>query len=553
MTQAASRTRSSTALRRVEAYRKRFGAGHIYLACYATVPLALTPDLLYRLWANFQRDPQGEWLEIPWIAVSDLLLSNLCEEVGEELYEMEDGVREVLLKELRSLGETRLKEVAEFVLAYVEPQLNHPDLDTRDLAEVQQWRSLAYLEPEMAARAIAQRLARLDHGDKSEWLRMARVVEPLAEPLVAFRPLVDYTQGMAAFIRGRIPEAKAKLKQALGGDREVTVAGVQLPIPQALRWALQPPPPIVESKPSLVNFLLENSKWLGTGAALLIVMISGIFYWGRSQKKPENATAITSTATPSSPEPSPSGDPISPSATPSQSSPSPTTTPSPTPTNPGASPKSAPPSSPTASPAPSSKAPVSDTSKQKLATPKPNITNKTPVTPIASSPVSSPPIVTPSPSKQPANPPQQNNPPYIQSPQSQTAPQDNNRTQPTTKGTVVAQAPSGKVTAQVESNQSTIIIRDTAGNTLAELQNNGATVDDVKFSPDGAMMAVSSLDNTIKIWAIDGRMIREIKNSSRVTSFDFSSDSRSLIYSLDGKTDSVTMPLPAPNWSPSAL
>ncbi len=83
-------------------------------------------------------------------------------------------------------------------------------------AAVQQWRSLAYIEPEMAARAIAQRLARLDHGDKSEWLRMARVVEPLAEPLVGFRPLVDYTQGMAAFVRGRIPEAKAKLKQALG-------------------------------------------------------------------------------------------------------------------------------------------------------------------------------------------------------------------------------------------------------------------------------------------------------------------------------------------------
>jgi WD40 repeat protein len=141
------------------------------------------------------------------------------------------------------------------------------------------------------------------------------------------------------------------------------------------------------------------------------------------------------------------------------------------------------------------------------------------------------------------NSPQRNNPPYIQPPQSQTAPLDNNRTQPTTKGGVIAQAPSGKVTAQVESNQSTIIIRDTAGNTLAELQNNGSTVDDVKFSPDGAMMAVSSLDNTIKIWAIDGRLIREVKNSYKVTSFDFSSDSRSLIYSLDGRADSITIKL----------
>jgi hypothetical protein len=291
MTQAASRTRSSTALRRVEAYRKRFGAGHIYLACYATVPLALTPDLLYRLWANFQRDPQGEWLEIPWIAVSDLLLSNLCEEVGEELYEMEDGVREVLLKELRSLGETRLKEVAEFVLAYVEPQLNNPDLDTRDLAEVQQWRSLAYIEPEMAARAIAQRLARLDHGDKSEWLRMARVVEPLAEPLVAFGHLVDYTRGMAAFVRGQMAEAKDQLQEALGGNREVEVSGVKLPLPESLREALQPELPAVESKLSWVDLLLRNRRWVGAGAGLLVMVGSGVYWW-RSQNTSDNSTSV---------------------------------------------------------------------------------------------------------------------------------------------------------------------------------------------------------------------------------------------------------------------
>jgi hypothetical protein len=299
MTQAASRTRSSTALRRVEAYRKRFGAGHIYLACYATVPLALTPDLLYRLWANFQRDPQGEWLEIPWIAVSDLLLSNLCEEVGEELYEMEDSVREVLLKELRSLGETRLKEVAEFVLAYVEPQLNHPDLDTRDLAEVQQWRSLAYLEPEMAARAIAQRLARLDHGDKSEWLRMARVVEPLAETLVGFRPLVDYTRGMAAFVRGRSAEAQELLKKALGMNCEVEVAGVRLRLPEEVPSALPSDISMIEPRQSLQMFLLQNSRCLGIGTALLVLSGGGLYWW-QSQKSPIKSSHPTPSVTPSS-------------------------------------------------------------------------------------------------------------------------------------------------------------------------------------------------------------------------------------------------------------
>jgi hypothetical protein len=284
MTQTASRTqaKATVAMRRVESYRKRFGDGHIYLACYAALPLALTPDLLYRLWANFQRDGQGELLEIPWIAVSDLLLSNLCNEVGEELYEMEDVVREVLLKQLRSrpqLGEARLQEVAEFVLAYVEPQLNNPDSDVRDLVEVQQWRSLAYVEPEAAARSIALRLAQLDHWDKSEWLRMARLVEPLSKPLAEFGALADYTRGMAAFVRGRTVEAKEQLRKALGANHDVEVAGVKLTLPTELRSALQPKISTVGPKQSLPSFLLENSRWLGVGTALLVMVGGGVYWW----------------------------------------------------------------------------------------------------------------------------------------------------------------------------------------------------------------------------------------------------------------------------------
>jgi hypothetical protein len=341
MTQVVGRSKATAAVRRVDSYRKRFGVGHVYLACYAALPLALTPDLLYRLWANFQRDTKGELLEIPWIAVSDLLLSNLCEEVGEELYEMENGVREVLLKELRSnpqLGEARLREVAEFVLAYVEPQLKNPDADTRDLAEVQQWRSLAYIEPEMAARSIAQRLARLDHGDKSEWLRMARVVEPLAEPLVAFEPLVDYTRGMAAFVRGRSAEALELLKKALGMNREMQVAGVRLTLPEELRSLLEPEIPRVMQKHSWIDFLLGNRRWVGVGAGLLVVVGSGIYMW---QNPKSSNDAVSNLPMPSansslpSPMPMPSTNPPLPSPTLSPSpSPSPSiiSTPSTSPT-----------------------------------------------------------------------------------------------------------------------------------------------------------------------------------------------------------------------------
>jgi hypothetical protein len=75
---ALSETQSRELMRQIATYRQRFGEGHFYLACHAALPLALTPDLLYRLWANVQSDRHDTHLNIPWIAVSDLLLSGLC-------------------------------------------------------------------------------------------------------------------------------------------------------------------------------------------------------------------------------------------------------------------------------------------------------------------------------------------------------------------------------------------------------------------------------------------------------------------------------------------
>ena len=72
--------RNNIATRRINLFEKRFGKPHLYLAYHAAFPLALTPELLYRLWANFQQDIDGIVLDIPWEAVGDILLSSLCEE-----------------------------------------------------------------------------------------------------------------------------------------------------------------------------------------------------------------------------------------------------------------------------------------------------------------------------------------------------------------------------------------------------------------------------------------------------------------------------------------
>jgi DNA-binding response OmpR family regulator len=230
--------RTEVAQRRIEAFRKRFGEAHLYLAYHAAFPLALTPDLLYRLWANFQRDIHGEILNIPWIAVADLLLSSLCDEVGDELYEMEKEVRNALLSELNAnprFSTERINKLSDFLLAYIRQQLDSPDLDTRDFAQAQKWTALAYVRPTKAAHEIALTLSRLELKEKTEWLRMASLVETFAEPLAGFEPLLIYSRGMANFARGDLESATDQLGKLFVLKGQVEIAGVGLGIPPEVR------------------------------------------------------------------------------------------------------------------------------------------------------------------------------------------------------------------------------------------------------------------------------------------------------------------------------
>jgi hypothetical protein len=185
---------------RIGRFHQRFGDAHLYLAYHAALPLALTPELLYQLWANFQYDCNGDKLGILWFAVSDVLLSGLCEEVGNELYEMDQAIREELLRQLQEhsrFGFDRVREIADFVIAYTELQLNNLDQDTRDLATAQRWSALAHKAPAQAANEIKIALLQLNPDDKSEWIRIAALLEKLKNQLSEFKPLIIYAQAMA--------------------------------------------------------------------------------------------------------------------------------------------------------------------------------------------------------------------------------------------------------------------------------------------------------------------------------------------------------------------
>ncbi|MEH2317871.1 GUN4 domain-containing protein [Nostoc sp.] len=278
-TASSNEARYRIAKRRIESFSKRFGEPHFYLACHAAFPLALTPDLLYRLWANFQQDVNNNLLNIPWIAVADLLLSNLCNEVGYELYEIDWAIRNELLNQLKNnpcFGQQRILQLSDFLLAYMREQLNSSNPDTRDFAQAQKWTALAYAQPHEAAREIASNLASLNIEDASEWIRLTSLVQTLAEPLAGYEPLLVYVSGMKSFTRGNVTEAKNILSQIMDSKDEIHVAGVKLLIPNIAPIEAK----IISQKESTykLNFrqIAQKKNRLLVGLAGLIFGLAGV-------------------------------------------------------------------------------------------------------------------------------------------------------------------------------------------------------------------------------------------------------------------------------------
>lgn len=269
---------NSRTQRSVEAFKNRFGRPHFILACHAALPLSFTPELLYGLWVNFQQDCQGGMLNIPWIAASDLLLSEFCDEVGHQLYEMDRFIRNELLRHLREdpiFGARRVEAIAQFVSSYVQEQSKSDDPDMRDFAQAQQWTALAYTQSEVAAQQLALALSHAYQHDRDDLLRLALIVEALEEPLADFPQLLAYARGMAHLARGDLEAAKAEFDKMDLSNKQLDSAGVTLAIPLKTERATKP------IKRTVIKFNMPRNYWVM--ASVLSAMAWGVSIYLNSQ------------------------------------------------------------------------------------------------------------------------------------------------------------------------------------------------------------------------------------------------------------------------------
>lgn len=225
------------------------GQGHWLLACQAALPLVITPDLLSRLWANFSSTRQGP-VDVPYEAVSDLLLSPLLRKVGGDRFEMDTPIRDALLMSLQAhegLGTHRAHELARFLKAYADKHLQRP-MDRR-LRQLQRWTADAYLQPARLAQELTECLnAYEETRAQAEQLRVAQLVESLAVPLQDYRTLLHYTRGLKAQIYEQGKDDIQRHLSQLSPQPEQEVAGATLRISRSLqaylpRTTAAPPPP----------------------------------------------------------------------------------------------------------------------------------------------------------------------------------------------------------------------------------------------------------------------------------------------------------------------
>ncbi len=243
------------AQRAIDRFAERYGQARLDFACHAALPLALTPDLLYALWFNFNEDVNGLPLNIPWIAVANLLLSPLCQEIGYELYAIEQPIRDVLAQKLidnERFGLGRAQQIAQFLDQYVDRFFISDDLDAQELGQAQRMAAYAFANPQQLVAyldAVYQRPL-----STPQMIRFASLVESVSYPIVnwhtaepetktQFARAQTISESLAAYARGDVATAVSTLQSNFATPADVAIRETAVPLPVDLLGSLTPPPP----------------------------------------------------------------------------------------------------------------------------------------------------------------------------------------------------------------------------------------------------------------------------------------------------------------------
>jgi hypothetical protein len=159
--------------KRVSDFEQKYGYLALCLAYHAALPVAFNAELLHLLRINFFVDPPEN---LPYNAEFELLLSPLCREIDEGLYEIEPEIRDILLEGLQSIDAgKRVREVASLLAQYTDRF--DPWRDRIELQRAQQLTALNFLDPAKAKEWLAEVEPEIDTAERDWYVAMRQEID----------------------------------------------------------------------------------------------------------------------------------------------------------------------------------------------------------------------------------------------------------------------------------------------------------------------------------------------------------------------------------------
>ena len=207
---------STLAEKRVNDFERKYGEVALQLAYHAALPVALNADLLHLLRINFFLDPPTA---LPYTAEFELLLSPLCREIDEGLYEIEPEIRDILLQGLCSIDNgQQIKDVATLLWQYIDRDAVW--IDRVELERAQQLTVLNFLDPAKAGDYLAEGDAEIEAGQIAErdwYVAMRQEIDRYPQPTEVEE--IDRPEEMRQdFYREMLERHLDDLKENIEGD-----------------------------------------------------------------------------------------------------------------------------------------------------------------------------------------------------------------------------------------------------------------------------------------------------------------------------------------------
>ncbi|AXE17737.1 hypothetical protein DR864_08310 [Runella rosea] len=242
---------------------------HLWLARCAAFPVALTTDLLYKIWLNFRQTDTGETVDIPINAVGDILLSPLCHEIGYDLYEMYPEARAVLWQ---SLSPDTVASLAEFTLRYLD--FCRDKVPSEAFAEAQRISAEVILNPQKIAAFLGKLLSerKTNLGSKimaeyvlswvknrNQWANQKGSVTTAQRDSLS--DLAQIAEGIQQYEKGEITEAKATFSSIAHLLQAPRTGGFNVPIAKEIWQSLPINAPAEQPKGKIYAVLVGIDEY----------------------------------------------------------------------------------------------------------------------------------------------------------------------------------------------------------------------------------------------------------------------------------------------------